>query len=543
MSPNHPARALLLAIPVAAVVAGGAAAFAQGGPAPNAPDQPTGCAWQSLGSATQARFHPASAFDTDQNRFYVYGGMDEALDVKSTVGAVDLSAASLSGATHRPVSAPGAAERYGAAGAYRSAGDKSAVYFLGGSRSPTDGRGENSVQVYDPAKGTWTQLNAGGTFEDRVFHAAAWDPAHDVIVAVGGVNACALPGGVPCRASSFGTSFLMLADPMGPRWVRGPATGPSTLYGHTLVHDPAGQRMLAYGGTRDGNRAESTLWELDLADPDPTKATWSQLATVGGGPTGLAFHAAALDRARGWMVVYGGTTTGFMTGSESAGAKAFALDLGASPPQWRDLGASLGERVGGAMGYDPLHAAVIHHGGRSEFRVGANQSVGRDSAALVCAAVPNQTATPGATVTAGATGTTGPTSTAGATATPGTPVGTSTATAVPPTMTLPPPGTPTATTRPATATGTARPATGTPPPVPTVPGVMACPRLTNRVPAAAINAALAAPDRVYGYNLRCNPNREPHPFFNPPRRWLGLRNPNIPYHPVYNGLVFKCGCQ
>jgi hypothetical protein len=61
------------------------------------------------------------------------------------------------------------------------------------------------------------------------------------------------------------------------------------------------------------------------------------------------------------------------------------------------------------------------------------------------------------------------------------------------------------------------------------------------VPGAAINAALANQAGVFGYGMLCYPNRPPGPY-NGLRTHLSLRNAGIPYHPVYNGLVFKCGC-
>lgn len=72
-------------------------------------------------------------------------------------------------------------------------------------------------------------------------------------------------------------------------------------------------------------------------------------------------------------------------------------------------------------------------------------------------------------------------------------------------------------------------------------GLVPCPSLIGRVPAAAIAVALAQPDRVSGYNLLCNPNRPaaPHNHF---RRSLTIRNLGVAYHPLLNPIVFKCGC-
>ena len=84
-----------------------------------------------------------------------------------------------------------------------------------------------------------------------------------------------------------------------------------------------------------------------------------------------------------------------------------------------------------------------------------------------------------------------------------------------------------------------------PPPTSAVPtpdvAVVPCPFLTNRVPAAAVNAAVGNPSMVYGYGLLCNPAVRPSPFNNYRTR-LSLLVPGKPYHPTYNSLVLKCGC-
>ena len=68
-----------------------------------------------------------------------------------------------------------------------------------------------------------------------------------------------------------------------------------------------------------------------------------------------------------------------------------------------------------------------------------------------------------------------------------------------------------------------------------------CEAIKSRVPAAVINEAVTAPDKVAGYGQTCNPNL-PVGANNPLRRYLGLRNPSSPYHPIFNSIQWKCGC-
>lgn len=68
-----------------------------------------------------------------------------------------------------------------------------------------------------------------------------------------------------------------------------------------------------------------------------------------------------------------------------------------------------------------------------------------------------------------------------------------------------------------------------------------CGALGGRIPEAVYHAVTAHPEQVAGYRQACNPNRPPGRD-NPMRNVLGLRNPNAPYHPLGNSLVWKCGC-
>jgi len=169
----------------------------------------------------------------------------------------------------------------------------------------------------------------------------------------------------------------------------------------------------------------------------------------------------------------------------------------------------------------PLHP--LEGGSPSESR-GHLAFLGKSGLAQATPTVAMATATPALTATA----TTAPTATAPVTVTATVPVPTAT-----------PRGRVTSTVAPMPSdTPTAAP---TPTPTPLAAGgPQLGPSLTGRVPAAAIAAALADPSSVWGWNVPCNPNVPVGPH-NPLRRTLRLQNPNVPYHPLFNGLVFACG--
>jgi hypothetical protein len=173
-------------------------------------------------------------------------------------------------------------------------------------------------------------------------------------------------------------------------------------------------------------------------------------------------------------------------------------------PTWTDLrpGNNPGQRVAGAIGFDPLHGATIFTLGRSKFEAGdpvtdpPSQNVQRSVWGLV-----GEQATP----------TTEPTTPAPVTDTPDTPVVTDT------------------------------PGTVVPSATPTEPPDNVCGFIKGRVPASVISNALANPASVAGYGLTCNPNL-PEGRNNPVRSYLSLWNTNVPYNPLYNSVVWKCGC-
>ena len=185
---------------------------------------------------------------------------------------------------------------------------------------------------------------------------------------------------------------------------------------------------------------------------------------------------------------------GMAFSNESTETKTYALDLTQATPAWVDLKTTLQDRVAGAMEWDGMHNAAIYTLGRKKFNGDASrpQTVVRTTNALVCGAAP-------------------------------TPVPTSEQpTAVPTT-----PG----------GGGTTTPPTA----VPTAAVGQVCDLAKSKVPVGVLNDALANNAGVSGWGLACNPNLAVGPL-NPLRTWLSLRNPGLPYHPLFNGVVWKCGC-
>jgi hypothetical protein len=96
-----------------------------------------------------------------------------------------------------------------------------------------------------------------------------------------------------------------------------------------------------------------------------------------------------------------------------------------------------------------------------------------------------------------------------------------------------------------TPTGPTTPGTGATP-TPTVTAVTPtdakqCDFVNGRVPQAVINFALTNKEQIGGWGQLCFPNRPRGPF-NGFREYLSLRNIAKPFHPLFNGVAYQCGC-
>jgi hypothetical protein len=68
-----------------------------------------------------------------------------------------------------------------------------------------------------------------------------------------------------------------------------------------------------------------------------------------------------------------------------------------------------------------------------------------------------------------------------------------------------------------------------------------CPQVLARVPGAVLNAALANPERIQGWNQLQNPNAPAGPF-NLRRVWLTIRNVGVPFNFLFNPILYRASC-
>lgn len=73
------------------------------------------------------------------------------------------------------------------------------------------------------------------------------------------------------------------------------------------------------------------------------------------------------------------------------------------------------------------------------------------------------------------------------------------------------------------------------------PGQCVCKIVRDRVPTNVIEHALANPGAVLGWQLLLDPGKPDQPP-NPRRACLDLRNRGIPFHPLFNRVLWRAGC-
>jgi len=115
--------------------------------------------------------------------------------------------------------------------------------------------------------------------------------------------------------AAFGFGCSPLTDPDGVAWIEGP-NGPSKRWGHTLVYDSVGDRLIVHAGIGPGGKLNDT-WIFDIAS-----GRWSELQTVGEVPPPRLTPAAVMDAQNNRMVLVGGDV-----GVAFASEETWSLDL------------------------------------------------------------------------------------------------------------------------------------------------------------------------------------------------------------------------
>lgn len=238
--------------------------------------------WTRLAAGPSARFGHVAAYDAKRERLLIWSGQGGSGFFDDT-WAYDLKSRAwrnLNPAGAKP------AQRYGSCAAIDPAGDK--LYVSHGFAS---GR-FNDTWAYDLAANTWTEVSpaSGERPIKRCLHRCTWDPAN---------NRLQLMGGQTDGVAALDDVWAF--DPRARAWQ--PQTGaprPPARNFSAAVVDPAANTVLLFGGQGLGDPLADT-WSLNLRS-----GQWSELKPAGSAPSARHGHDAVYDPAGRRLILFGG---------------------------------------------------------------------------------------------------------------------------------------------------------------------------------------------------------------------------------------------
>jgi len=144
---------------------------------------------------------------------------------------------------------------------------------------------------------TWTLLApAGAPPASAEGCTAVYDPAGDRVLVFGGYSVYDFP-------KSYHGEVWALSLSRGPVWttLKPSGTPPSGRKGHSAVYDPVRHGMLVFGG-QDNYGMRNDLWILSLEGPP----AWTELAPAGSLPSVRCFQSAIYDSGHNRLIIFGG---------------------------------------------------------------------------------------------------------------------------------------------------------------------------------------------------------------------------------------------
>jgi RHS repeat-associated protein len=190
---------------------------------------------------------------------------------------------------------------------------------------------------------TWTHFSAlgSGPRSGEGAQGTAYDAATDRLIVFGGLDPFS-----PCCVHSNDTWVLINATGLGgiPTWQQlipaAPNGLPSPRHAHSVVYDPATNRMIIFGGGQFDGFAFGTLfndaWVLTNANGLGGTPQWLPLTPTGGPPAPREGQGAFYRQATNEMFVFGGGNNGIMSVPNDLWVLRNANGLG-GPPVWVQL--------------------------------------------------------------------------------------------------------------------------------------------------------------------------------------------------------------
>jgi len=155
----------------------------------------------------------------------------------------------------------------------------------------------NDTWSYDPIANTWTELEPSSPLPPaRWAHSVIYDPVLRCLVMFGG-------------SCDTGTPFndTWAYDPAANNWteLKPSSPLPSARSAHSMAYDLTGGRLVMFGGQDSGGTSLDDAWVYDSS-----ANTWRELEPSGAQPVARAGHVMVYDPAGGRLVMFGGHSIG-----------------------------------------------------------------------------------------------------------------------------------------------------------------------------------------------------------------------------------------
>jgi len=304
--------------------------------------------WTPVATPTtpSARMGQSAIYDPVRSRMVLYGGSPAASILLNEIWSLALGA--VPAWTNLTTNDAPPAVRRGTSVVWDSSRHR--FLLFGGNRGESESTLDNqvwSLAVSDRA--TWTLLPTKGVPPSgREGQSAIYDPAGDRLIVFGG----------QVDALTYSDEVWSLSLAGDAQWTRlAPAgTAPVPRTTHTAIDDPIHERMVVFGGVSQTAYLDD-VWTLSLSGPP----AWTRLDPVGAPPAARFEHSAIYDPVRRRMVVCGGLNFNAFTGD------VWTLSLDGDSPAWTRLvtGGPAPDRFDHSAVYDPVRDRMIVFGGAS----------------------------------------------------------------------------------------------------------------------------------------------------------------------------------
>ncbi len=254
---------------------------------------PAANTWADLkpsGVVPSTRSNASMAYDPIGDRFILFGGQVYEQKKDESVWSNDTWAYDPAANTWAELKPSGAvpSPRSMTSLVYDPAGKK--MILFGGGNGQT---AFNDTWTYDPAENRWTELEPSGSPSKCLGFATAYDPARRAVLLFGG------------EGMEGYLNDTWSYDPAANTWTElKPVAAPSARFGSAMVHDPAGNRFILFGGGVYVSRLEMECFG-DTWSYDPVANTWTELKPDAA-PTARFGSAMVFDPVSAVAILFGG---------------------------------------------------------------------------------------------------------------------------------------------------------------------------------------------------------------------------------------------